>query len=173
MKKLNLNLSSFLIFFIFILSSIPNSNANNLIVGTANVIDGDTLKINEKKIRLFGIDAPESNQICQKFWLSILFLELKKNYFCGKETTKKLKKLLFNEKVKCEVVGIDRYRRFLAICKKNNLDVNSWLVRNGLAVAYIKYSKKYLNDEKEAKREKKGLWKGNFEMPWNWRKKSR
>ena len=54
---------------------------------------------------------------------------------------------------------------------KKRRDINSWLVRNGLAVAYTKYSKKYIINENDAKKEKKGLWAGNFEMPWEWRKK--
>ena len=66
---------------------------------------------------------------------------------------------------------MDRYNRVVAICYKQRRDINSWLVRNGLAVAYAKYSKKYIINENDAKREKKGLWAGNFEMPWEWRKK--
>ena len=71
----------------------------------------------------------------------------------------------------CKKKSIDRYNRVIAICFKKRRDVNSWLVRNGLAVAYTKYSKKYIINENDAKKEKKGLWAGNFEMPWEWRKK--
>ena len=71
----------------------------------------------------------------------------------------------------CKKKSVDRYNRVVAICFKKRRDINSWLVRNGLAVAYIKYSKKYIINENDAKKEKKGLWAGNFEMPWEWRKK--
>ena len=66
--------------------------------------------------------------------------------------------------------SIDRYKRKLATCYKNKLNINSWLVRNGYALAYIKYSKKYILQEKEAKRDQLGIWQGTFENPWDWRK---
>ncbi len=141
------------------------------ITGYAKVIDGDTIIINEKKIRLYGIDAPEKNQICSKPWLSFDIITFNKDYECGLETTNLLKKFVKNEILVCKKKSMDRYNRVVAICYKQRRDINSWLVRNGLAVAYAKYSKKYIINENDAKREKKGLWAGNFEMPWEWRKK--
>ena len=70
----------------------------------------------------------------------------------------------------CKVEGIDRYNRILGTCYKNKININSRMVRLGYAVAYKKYSKKYLSAEREAKREELGLWKGTFDMPWDWRK---
>ena len=82
MKKLNQILFSLLTFLIF--STLLNS-AEKTIFGNVNVIDGDTIKINKKKIRLFGIDAPEKKQICQKFTkldkiIENDFLENSQNY---------------------------------------------------------------------------------------------
>ena len=74
---------------------------------------------------------------------------------------------------KRQVEGKDRYQRKLAICFRNKLNINSWLVRNGYAVSYQKYSKKYLSEEIEAKNDKKGIWQGKFEMPWDWRKNAK
>ena len=68
---------------------------------------------------------------------------------------------------------LDRYKRKLAICFRNKLNINSWLVRNGHAVSYKKYSKKYLSEEIEAKNDKIGIWQGEFEMPWDWRKNAK
>ena len=52
------------------------------------------------------------------------------------------------------------------------MNINDWMIRNGFAVAYRKYSKKYVAQENFARREKLGLWSGTFEMPWDWRKKN-
>ena len=156
-----------IIFFIFSFYQVSKSE---IIYGEALVIDGDTIKISNNKIRLFGIDAPEKKQMCKKIFLSISFFSFEKEYPCGVISTQKLKKLLNKNITKCYVKGKDVYKRKLAICFRNRLNINSWLVRNGHAVAYKKYSKKYLREEVEAKNDKRGIWQGNFEMPWDWRK---
>ena len=170
MKKLNLSLFSLLIFLLF---SIASHSSEKIILGNVKVIDGDTIKIDKKKIRLFGIDAPEKKQLCKKIFLNFLFLSFEKKYPCGRISTQKLKNLINNEIIKCYVEGKDRYKRKLAICFRNKLNINSWLVRNGHAVSYKKYSKKYLSEEIEAKNDKIGIWQGEFEMPWDWRKNAK
>ena len=87
MKKLSLILSSLL--FLFITSHI--SAETKLIQGQADVIDGDTIVINNLKIRLFGIDAPEKKQFCKKIYLSFLIFNFKKDYKCGEKSTNALK----------------------------------------------------------------------------------
>ena len=158
------------VFFIFLF--LQNSQSE-IISGSAVVTDGDTIKINNNKIRLFGIDAPEKKQLCEKIFLTISFISFKKKYPCGEISTEKLKKLINKNIIKCHVKGKDRYQRKLAICFRNKLNINSWLVRNGYAVSYQKYSKKYLSEEIEAKNDKKGIWQGKFEMPWDWRKNAK
>ena len=158
------------VFFIFLF--LQNSQSE-IISGSAVVTDGDTIKINNNKIRLFGIDAPEKKQLCEKIFLTISFISFKKKYPCGEISTKKLKKLINKNIIKCHVEGKDRYQRKLAICFRKKLNINSWLVRNGYAVSYQKYSKKYLSEEIEAKNDKKGIWQGKFEMPWDWRKNAK
>ena len=138
----------------------------------AKVIDGDTIKIEKNKIRLFGIDAPEKNQQCQKPWLSISFLTFNKSYQCGKISTSKLKIKINNKFIICKSINKDRYNRFIAECYKDKININKWMVLNGYAVAYKKYSKKFVVQENIAKKEKLGLWSGTFEMPWVWRKKN-
>ena len=164
MLKKKFNVFLLLLFFMS-----PNAYAE-VIEGKALVIDGDTIKIKNNKIRLSGIDAPETNQSCKKIFLSIQFLSFHKKYPCGKISSKKLKKLLKNELILCKIENVDRYKRKLATWYKNKLNINSWLVRNGHALAYVRYSKKYILQEKEAARDKLGLWQGTFEKPWNWRK---
>ena len=169
--KQSQRLISFFVIFIFIFIYFPKSFSFEYIEGKPEVIDGDTIKINNHKIRLYGIDAPENNQICSKPWLSLNVITFNKDYECGLKTTSLLKKFVKNEIIVCKKKSVDRYNRVVAICFKKRRDINSWLVRNGLAVAYTKYSKKYIINENDAKKEKKGLWAGNFEMPWEWRKK--
>ena len=141
------------------------------ISGNAQIIDGDTIKINSKKIRLYGIDAPEFKQMCKKPYLTIFFFTFTKDYPCGKISTQKLQKKINNKVITCKILDIDRYKRLIGECYKRNLNLNSWLVSNGYAVAYRKYSKKYISNEINAKNEKKGLWQGKFEMPWDFRRK--
>ena len=173
MKKQSLILSSFLIAFFFQFFFYLNSEASS-ISGKAIVIDGDTIKINEKKIRLFGIDAPEKKQICKKNYLNIFIFSFSKNYNCGQISSDKLKKFLNNHIITCEFKKQkDQYKRYLGICFKKNKDINAWLVRSGYALSYRKYSKKYLNEEFHAKKNKLGIWNGSFEMPWDWRKKNK
>ena len=155
---------------LILLIFMPNFINADIIQGKVKVIDGDTVKIKNNKIRLSGIDAPELNQLCSKVFLSFSFISFKKKYSCGKISTEKLKRLIKNETILCKVENIDRYKRKLATCYKNKLNINSWLVRNGYALAYIKYSKKYILQEKEAKRDQLGIWQGTFENPWDWRK---
>ena len=143
-----------------------------LISGVAKVIDGDTIRIKNKKIRLFGIDAPEKKQKCRKPRLTILFLTFNKDYPCGEISTLKLKQKINDKFVTCKSTNLDRYKRFIAECFKNKTNINKWMVRNGYAVAYKKYSKKYLASENFAKDNEMGLWIGSFQMPWEWRKEN-
>ena len=157
---------SLLIIFYLIITSVHAE----IISGVPIIIDADTIKISNKKIRLFGIDAPESKQLCKKKNLHIIFFSFYKEYPCGQKVILELKKYLKKKTIKCNIQGKDHYKRYIAICYKNNEDINSWLVKNGLAVSYRKYSTKYLNEEVYAKKNKLGIWQGKFEMPWEWRK---
>ena len=89
------------------------------------------------------------------------------------ESTKFLKELIGNNKIECITQGKDRYNRFIGICYKDNLDLNSEMVLNGWAIAYRYYSKDYIEEEEEAKQEKKGIWIGDFEEPYLFRKKNK
>ena len=64
----------------------------------------------------------------------------------------------------------DYFKRLIGECYKRKINLNAWLVSNGHAVAFRKYSKKYVSEEILAKQEKKGMWQGKFEMPWDYRK---
>ena len=169
--KLFLVISICLIFFFLTYNDVKSEEVK-VISGIAKVTDGDTIHIDEKKIRLLGIDAPEKKQECSKTWLSISFISFNKDYPCGQISTDKLKKKISNKMLICKWTNKDRYKRFIAECFKNKTNINAWMVRNGYAVAYIKYSKKYVAQENIAKKERSGLWSGTFEMPWDYRKKN-
>ena len=142
------------------------------IIGIPKVIDGDTIHIKPYKIRLEGIDAPEMKQKCKKPYLQIMFFNFEKDYYCGQISKIKLEQKIGNKLVKCILLGKDKYKRYLAKCLKGNTNLNRWMVRNGFAVAYRRYSKQYILDENFAKEEKLGLWRGSFVNPEKWRKKN-
>ena len=81
-----------------------------------------------------------------------------------------MKSKINNKFIICKSNNKDRYNRFIAECYKDKKNINRWMVLNGYAVAYRKYSKKFVFQENLAKKEKLGLWAGTFEMPWDWRK---
>ncbi len=168
-KKLFLVISVCLIFFFLTYNDVKSQEVK-IISGIAKVIDGDTLRINNKKIRLLGIDAPESKQMCKKTYLSFLIFSFQKNYRCGEISTNILKKKINQKLLICKTSIKDRYKRYIAECYDNKININAWMVRNGHAVAYRKYSKKFVTDEMIAKKDKSGLWKGSFDMPWDWRR---
>ena len=155
-----------IIFTLFFFQTVQASE----IVGFPKVVDGDTIHIKSYKIRLEGIDAPEMKQKCKKPYLQIMFFTFQKDYNCGQVSKKKLFQKIGNKPVKCILLGKDRYKRYLAKCFKGTVNLNRWMVRNGYAIAYRKYSKKYVPDENFAKEEKLGLWRGTFIKPEKWRK---
>ena len=133
----------------------------NVSSNTVHVIDGDTIKIGNKKIRFSGIDAPELNQYCFKNGKKIL---------CGVLAKKALVKKIGNKVPKCVIEGKDIYKRILAECFINEKSLSKFLVRNGYAFAYRKYSKKFIQDEEFARKNKLGLWSMKFDYPWKFRK---
>ena len=170
-KKLIILIIISSIFFILTYNDVRSENINK-ISGFAKVVDGDTIKINSKKIRLYGIDAPEKKQKCKKTYLTISFMSFTKDYMCGEVSTQKLIKKINKQKLNCIILDVDRYKRLMGECFKRNINLNSWMVSNGYAVAYRKYSKKYVSDEINAKNNKLGIWQGKFEMPWDYRRKN-
>ena len=151
-----------IIFVTIILLNLNTKIIANEIYGTSFVTDGDTIKISNNKIRLHGIDAPEKNQKCNKN---------EKKYNCGAVATEALINKINKNIVKCLTQKKkDKYNRFIGVCFVNQEDLNKWMVRNGYAVAYRRYSKNYILDEDYAKLKKLGLWSGTFLKPEKWRK---
>ena len=153
--------------FILILTSlvfITNFANSKTILGKAKIIDGDTIHIKSNKIRLHGIDAPETKQTCKID---------NQDWYCGKQSTKELKNLIKNQKVECNVNDVDRYNRYVAICYVNEININKWMVKNGWAIAYRYYSKDYIVEEKYADDNKLGIWKSEFIEPYAYRRQNK
>jgi len=170
MKKLNLILAKlgFFIFFVFN----PFVQADELISKNISVIDGDTILLENKKIRFSGIDAPESFFRGKKQTCLLNSIKI----FCGEVSKEKLEKKIANKIVKCiPEKEKDFYNRILAECFINGSEsLSIFMVKNGYAFDYPKYSKKkFATFQKFAKENKLGLWKMKFEFPWIWRKKNR
>ena len=151
-------------FFLFFLLFFNNISFAKSIIGKAEVIDGDTLHIDNNKIRLHAIDAPEKNQIC---------LLNSKKWFCGKQSTEELKNIINNQIVECLVNDIDRYNRYIAICSSNKINLNQWMVKNGWAIAYRYYSNDYIIEEKYAEDNELGIWKSEFIEPYAYRRQNK
>ena len=127
------------------------------------IIDGDTIHLNREKIRFTGIDTPELKQTCKKNNEII---------YCGIQARQLLINKIGKNKVNCVKEGKDQYKRTLAECFVNDLSLSRFLVREGYAFAYRKYSKKFIEDENFAKNNNMGMWSMKFEYPWDWRKKN-
>ena len=127
------------------------------------IIDGDTINLNNEKIRFTGIDTPELKQTCNKNNEII---------YCGIQARQLLINKIGKNKVNCVKEGKDQYKRTLAECFVNDLSLSRFLVREGYAFAYRKYSKKFIEDENFAKNNNMGMWSMKFEYPWDWRKKN-
>ena len=128
------------------------------------VIDGDTIHIGQKKYRFSGIDAPEIKQTCKQDNVIIL---------CGVLAKDALEKKINNQNVRCKEESVDRYQRIIAECFVGKESLSQYLVKNGYAVAYRKYSDQFIKDEEYAKQNKLGLWSMMFEYPWDYRTKLR
>ncbi len=132
--------------------------------GTASVTDGDSLKVSGHRVRLHGIDAPESAQTCRSDG---------KPWSCGRAAAIALRKRLAGRPVVCEERDRDRYGHIVAVCRVAGEDVNAWMVSQGWALAYRKYSTDYVPQERAAKADRRGLWRGTFVPPWDWRRGKR
>ena len=125
------------------------------------IIDGDTIYLNGDKIRFSGIDTPEINQMCKKDEIDIP---------CGEIAKELLIKKIGNTVPICILEDKDQYGRMLGECYIGEESLSSYLVREGFAFAYTRYSKKFVEDEQFAIKNKSGMWSMDFIFPWDFRK---
>jgi len=132
------------------------------VAGRASVIDGDTLEIRGERIRLWGIDTPESSQLCRA--------DDSRVYRCGAKAANELDAFIGGRPVFCAPLSQDQYGRTVASCSVNGIDLGEWLVRNGLALDWPQYSKgRYAAVQREADRAGRGVWAGSYVAPWLYR----
>lgn len=154
------------------LDKLPLPNAAQLvatggaatIAGRASVIDGDTIEIHGERIRFNGVDAPESAQLCAD--------AAGRMYRCGARAADALAGwLAAASPTTCKFVERDQYGRFVGNCTRaDGASVQRWLVRNGHAVDWPRYSNgAFSGAQSAAKAEQVGIWQGQFELPWKWR----
>lgn len=136
------------------------SSRTGSLSGRAVIIDGDTIRLGGRRVRLFGIDAPERHQTCQRGSLQ---------YACGVAATEALRDLIGPGGVTCKQRDTDKYGRAVAVCRGASGDLGASMVRSGWAVAYRRYSLDYTEQEDEAHRGRRGIWAGDFIAPSDWR----
>tara|TARA_B100000945_G_scaffold91500_2_gene71452 strand:- start:1172 stop:1636 length:465 start_codon:yes stop_codon:yes gene_type:complete len=150
MQKLGLILFSVLI---LITSSFVKSSEINLVKGKTRIIDGDTIEINNEKIRFGGINSPERNEVGFRLAKDKLIDKIDNNIVtCLREKNK------------------DKYRRTVAECFVNGESLSSFMVKKGYACDYILYSKgKYAKEQQYAKANKLGIWKMQYNPSWEYK----
>ena len=131
--------------------------SGDAMAGFARVVDGDILQISGQRVRLFGLDAPEMTQTCRT--------EQNVSWACGAWISARLKARLRNHRVTCEGHEKDRYGRLIARCSVDGADIGGWLVGNGFAFAYRRYSRAYVPAETRARARELGLWSGTAQEP--------
>lgn len=153
-----------------LLLAAPPALAREDLFGPARVVDGDTIVVGSTRVRLFGIDAPETHQSCSAKGGEAA-------YECGVAAKAALERKIGAAPVRCETKRKDMYGRTVAICSLDSRfpggaaeDLNGWMVSEGQAVAYRRYSKKYAPLEDAARAAGKGIWSGQFQEPEAWRK---
>jgi len=149
---------------IFLTFSASGVTANQ-VIGVASVIDGDTLEIHGQRIRLHGIDAPESQQLC--------LAADNEPWRCGQQASLALADRIGRAPIACRRTDTDHYGRMIGICFRGGEDLNAWLISSGWAVAYRQYSREYVPLEDQAKAAKRHIWSSRFVMPWDWRRGQR
>jgi endonuclease YncB( thermonuclease family) len=168
--------------------SSPRAQSASQVVGVARVIDGDTIVISDVRIRLEGIDAPESTQACGKAAAAMVpspaplpfgqpnMLGKPESptdqWACGTAATRHLTRLIGRSEVRCDDLGPDKYGRTLGRCFAGSLNLNAAMVRDGYAWAYVKYSEAYIAQEAEARAARIGIWQGTAMPAWDYRKRA-
>lgn len=138
--------------------------ASPIFEGKARIVDGDTLEIGIQRIDLYGIDAPEMNQLCERDG---------RQWRCGMEATYAMAALLETQWVTCRQRAIDTEGNILAECRMGGpkgVSVNQEFVRQGWALAVRTPGSDHIAAEQEAKSARAGLWSGTFVAPWEWRR---
>lgn len=131
--------------------------------GRATVIDGDSLRVADTELRLDGIDAPEFQQTCRL---------RARDWACGRAAAETLALLIERKPISCAWTERDQYGRGVAVCRRDGQDLNALMVESGMALAYRRYSERYVAEEDRARAARRGVWDTEFEAPWAWRRQA-
>lgn len=132
-----------------------------VVAGIARVVDGDTLEVAGIRIRLEGIDAPESDQTCERGDGT--------SWACGSAASAELERMVRGQTVGCDPTGLDKYGRTLAVCYVGETEINAAMVESGHAWAFVRYSTRYVAAEQKARAGHAGIWQGPATPAWDWR----
>lgn len=155
------DIAVFIVAAVLVLLAIRIFNQVTVTPGTIDVIDGDSFRRGKDEIRLNGIDAPEYRQTCRD--------EKARDWNCGREAARALRTLVAGRVVDCTGLDADRYGRLVSRCLVGKMELNAEMVRLGWAVAYTRHGTLYVRQEEEARRDKRGIWRGTFDLPEDWR----
>ena len=140
---------------------LPPAGTGDAFTGRPRVVDGDSLELAGHRVRLFGIDAPESVQDCRD--------GNGRSYACGREARDALNTAIGGQSVSCTPVG-QSYNRDVSVCTANGRDLSEAMVRSGHALELRQHSRgRYTAAEREAQSARRGLWAGDFQRPSQWR----
>jgi endonuclease YncB( thermonuclease family) len=132
--------------------------SDKILEGRGIAADGDSIRIENTRIRLKGIDAPELDQICRRGG---------QTYLCGENARDTLLSLILHNQITCKSAGRDKYKRILATCSVGDVDLGARMVASGWALSYGDYSRQ----EAAARARRAGLWAGSFDQPREWRRR--
>src|SRR6202790_1312030 len=135
------------------------------IAGVPKIHEGDQIHIGNTRIRLGGIDAPSTDQLCLN--------TSGERWTCGAAARDELIKHVGNKSWTCHARTTDRRGRIVARCEVEGEDIQKWLVANGWALSFARVSHDYDDDEKAAREAKAGMWQGAFIAPWDWRARNK
>ena len=155
-------LFSFLLLLTIGLSPAPALSADKN-QGKVYVVDGDTFHMSGQKIRIWGIDAVELHQTCLKSGQS---------YECGKSARLYLQSVIGKDVPVCTAKPKSpKETRTVASCQVEGKDIGREMVKSGWALDYRTFSKgAYSSEEKAARQKRLGIWAGEFQSPYDWRK---
>lgn len=124
------------------------------IAGRATVLDGEMLRVRDTQVRLFGVDAPQGDQVCEG--------TDDNRWRCGQRAAMALEDILDESIVSCLEMKRDGFGRVVAVCTIAGIDLGLWLVRNGLALEWAAYSNaRYHQAAEEARAQRRGIWSGS------------
>lgn len=132
------------------------------ITGISRIIGGDTLALNGRAVKLFGVAAPDISQTCAD--------ASGRGYKCGHQAISWLSGWLADNEIKCYILNEDERGVLTGVCMLGPYDIGAALINAGWAVADVRQTQIYLPYQNQALSNKRGLWQGEFYMPWDWQK---